>query len=218
MATSKKKLTAKQCSILDTIRLLKRYYPDAHCALNYSNPFELLVATILSAQCTDERVNMVTPVLFKKYPNPKAMAKASVEDIEVIIRSTGFFKNKAKNLKACATALVEKHKGVVPEDLEALVQLAGVGRKTANVVLGNAYAIPSGIVVDTHVTRLANRLGWVKSENAVQIERQLSKLVPQEEWIMLSHYLISHGRAVCKARKPACSHCFLEETCPKKGV
>lgn len=218
MATSKKQPSAKQRSVLDTIKLLKRYYPDAHCALNYSNPFELLVATILSAQCTDERVNMVTPHLFKKYPNPKAMAKAPVEDIEELIRSTGFFKNKAKNLKACATALVEKHKGLVPQELEALVELAGVGRKTANVVLGNAYGIPSGIVVDTHVTRLANRLGWVKTENAVQIERQLSKLVPQEEWIMLSHYLISHGRAVCKARKPACSHCFLEETCPKKGV
>lgn len=161
---------------------------------------------------------MVTPHLFKKYPTPKAMAKAPVVSIEEIIRSTGFFKNKAKNLKACATALVEKHKGHVPEDLEALVELAGVGRKTANVVLGNAYGIPSGIVVDTHVTRLANRLGWVKTDNAVLIERQLSKLVPQEDWIMLSHYLISHGRAVCKARKPACSHCFLEETCPKKGV
>nr|BFD65654.1 endonuclease III [Bdellovibrio sp. HAGR004] len=217
MVTSKK-VSAKQASVHATIELLKRYYPDAHCALNYTNPFELLVATILSAQCTDERVNMVTPHLFKKYPTPKAMAKAPVVSIEEIIRSTGFFKNKAKNLKACATALVEKHKGHVPEDLEALVELAGVGRKTANVVLGNAYGIPSGIVVDTHVTRLANRLGWVKTDNAVLIERQLSKLVPQEDWIMLSHYLISHGRAVCKARKPACSHCFLEETCPKKGV
>lgn len=215
---SNKKVSAKQASVLATIELLKRYYPDAHCALDYTNPFELLVATILSAQCTDERVNMVTPHLFKKYPTPKAMAKAPVESIEEIIRSTGFFKNKAKNLKACAAALVEKHKGEVPQDLEALVELAGVGRKTANVVLGNAYGIPSGIVVDTHVTRLSNRLGWVKTDNAVMIERQLSKLVPQEDWIMLSHYLISHGRAVCKARKPACSHCFLEETCPKKGV
>lgn len=213
MATSK-----KQAGILATIGLLKRYYPDAHCALDYTNPFELLVATVLSAQCTDERVNMVTPQLFKKYPNPKAMAKAPVESIEEIIHSTGFYKNKAKNLKSCAADLVEKHQGQVPEDLEALVQLAGVGRKTANVVLGNAFGIPSGIVVDTHVTRLSNRLGWVKTDNAVMIERQLSKLVPQEDWIMLSHWLISHGRAVCKARKPACSHCFLEETCPKKGV
>lgn len=212
------KVSAKQASVLATIRLLKRYYPDAHCALNYTNPFELLVATILSAQCTDERVNMVTPPLFKKYPTPKSMSKALVEDIEELIRSTGFFKNKAKNLKACAQALVEKHSGEVPQDLESLVALAGVGRKTANVVLGNAYDIPSGIVVDTHVTRLSNRLGWVKTDNAVIIERDLIKLVPENDWIMLSHYLISHGRAVCKARKPDCSHCFLEETCPKKGV
>ncbi|AHZ86672.1 endonuclease III [Bdellovibrio bacteriovorus] len=213
-----KKPSAKQAGILATIELLKRYYPDAYCALNYTNPFELLVATILSAQCTDERVNMVTPALFKKYPTPKAMAKAPVESLEELIRSTGFYKNKAKNLKACATTLVEKHHGEVPQSLEALVELGGVGRKTANVVLGNAFNIPSGIVVDTHVTRLANRLGWVKTDNAVMIERQLSKLVPVEDWIMLPHWLISHGRAVCKARKPACSHCFLEETCPKKGV
>ncbi len=204
--------------ILETIELFKRYYPDAHCALNYTNPFELLVATILSAQCTDERVNMVTPLLFKKYGTPQKMAKAAVESIEEIIRSTGFFKNKAKNLKSCAAALVEKYDGKVPKDLESLVQLAGVGRKTANVVLGNAYGIASGIVVDTHVSRLSYRLGWVKSENAVIIERELCAEVPQEDWIMLSHYLISHGRAICKARKPACSHCFLEETCPKKGV
>ncbi len=219
MATTKpKKVSAKQRSILETIALLKRYYPDAHCALDFTNPFELLVATILSAQCTDERVNIVTPALFKKYPNPKAMAKAPVETIEQLIHSTGFYKNKAKNLKGCAQALVENHDGQVPADLDALVALAGVGRKTANVVLGNAYDIPSGIVVDTHVTRLSNRLGWVKGENAVVIERSLVKLVPKEDWIMLSHYLISHGRAVCKARKPDCAHCFLEETCPKKGV
>ncbi|MFS4458416.1 endonuclease III [Bdellovibrio sp. HCB2-146] len=215
--TSKKKVPLKD-SIAETVTLFKRYYPDAHCALNYTNAFELLVATILSAQCTDERVNMVTPALFKKYPTPQAMAKAKVEDIEMLIRSTGFYKNKARNLQACAAALVSKHKGIVPQELEALVELAGVGRKTANVVLGNAYGIPSGVVVDTHVTRLSNRLGWVKSQNAVLIEKQLVKLVPMEDWIMLSHYLISHGRAICKARKPDCAHCFLEETCPKKGV
>ncbi|MNJ92699.1 Ultraviolet N-glycosylase/AP lyase [compost metagenome] len=210
--------TKKQESILATIKLLKRYYPDAHCALNYTNPYELLVATVLSAQCTDERVNMVTPNLFKKYPTPKAMAKAPVEKIEEIIRSTGFYKNKAANLKKAAEVLEKKHGGEVPQSLEALVELAGVGRKTANVVLGNAFNIPSGVVVDTHVTRLSNRFGWVKTENAVLIEKQLSKLVPQEDWIMLPHYLISHGRAICKARKPACERCFLEETCPKKGV
>ena len=211
--TSKKKAPLEQ-----TISLLKRYYPDAHCALDHKNPFELLVATVLSAQCTDERVNMVTPALFRKYPTPEAMAKAPLGTLETLVRSTGFFKNKAKNLKSAATDLVEKHGGEIPQDLEALVQLAGVGRKTANVVLGNAFDIPSGIVVDTHVTRLSNRLGWVKTENAVQIERILCKVVPEEDWILLSHLLISHGRAICKARKPACDHCFLETTCPKRGV
>lgn len=209
---------ALQESILSTIALLKRYYPNAHCALDFTNPFELLVATCLSAQCTDEMVNRVTPALFKKYPTPKAMAKAPIEDLEQLVKSTGFYKNKAKNLKNCAESLMKFHQGEVPQDLESLVQLAGVGRKTANVVLGNAFNIPSGIVVDTHVSRLAFRLGWVKTDNAVIIERELSKLVPVEDWIMLSHYLIAHGRAICKARKPACSVCFLEETCPKKGV
>ncbi|MGE5085799.1 MAG: endonuclease III [Bacillota bacterium] len=217
MAINKAKKASK-APILPTIALFKRYYPDAHCALNHRNPFELLVATILSAQCTDERVNMVTPALFEKFPTPQAMAKAKLSELEGLIRSTGFYKNKAKNLKSCAQDLVEKHKGKIPQNLESLVELAGVGRKTANVVLGNAFDIPSGIVVDTHVTRLSNRLGWVKTENAILIEKQLCKEVPQEDWIMLSHYLISHGRAVCKARKPDCAHCFLEETCPKKGV
>ena len=217
MATNRKS-TAKQASIDHTIALLKHYYPDAHCALNYRNPFELLVATILSAQCTDDRVNLTTPALFKKYPTAKKMAQAAIEDLEVLIKSCGFYKNKAKNLKSCAQSLVSLHQGEVPPDLEALVQLAGVGRKTANVVLGNAFGIPSGIVVDTHVTRLSNRFGWVRGENAVQIEKQLIKYVPESDWIMLSHYLIAHGRAVCKARKPDCAHCFLEETCPRKGV
>ncbi|QDK36629.1 endonuclease III [Bdellovibrio sp. NC01] len=208
----------KAAPILPTIALLKRYYPDAHCALDFTNPWELLVATSLSAQCTDERVNMTTPALFKRCPTPQALLKTPVEDIEKMIHSCGFYKNKAKNLKAAAETLVEKYNGEVPKDLEALVELGGVGRKTANVVLGNAFGIPSGIVVDTHVTRLSNRLGWVDTENAVQIERELSEEVPQEDWIMLSHWLISHGRAICKARKPDCSHCFLEETCPKRGV
>lgn len=221
MASKKVKKVAsrlKKAPLLPTLELFKRYYPDAHCALNFTTPYELLVATVLSAQCTDERVNMVTPALFKKYPTPQKMAKASQEDIEELIRSTGFYKNKAKSLKSCAISLVEKYKGEIPQDLGALVELAGVGRKTANVVLGNAFGIASGIVVDTHVTRLSNRLGWVKTENAVLIEKELVKHVPQEDWVMFSHYLISHGRAVCKARKPDCSHCFLEETCPKKGV
>ncbi|UOE99877.1 endonuclease III [Bdellovibrio reynosensis] len=204
--------------ILETIDLLRRYYPDAHCALNFTNPYELLVATALSAQTTDERVNMVTPALFNQYGSPQRMAKAKVEDIESLIRSTNFYKNKAKNLKSAAIDLVEKHNSEVPQNIESLVELAGVGRKTANVVLGNAFGIPSGIVVDTHVARLSYRLGWVDTDKPVVIEEELCKEVPQEDWVILSHYLISHGRAICKARKPDCAHCFLEETCPKRGV
>jgi endonuclease-3 len=215
---NKRLASAKADKISQVIGLLKRYYPDAHCALNFSNPWELLVATALSAQCTDERVNLTTPALFKKCPHPRDMVQTPTEEIEKLIHSCGFYKNKAKNLKACAATLMEKHNGVVPNRLEDLVELGGVGRKTANVVLGNAFGIPSGIVVDTHVMRLANRFGWVRTENAVQIERELCEEVPQEDWIMLSHYLISHGRAVCKARKPNCNTCFLEETCPRKGV
>lgn len=208
----------KPAPILDTIKLLQRYYPDAHCALDYTNPYELLVATVLSAQCTDARVNMVTPHLFKKYPTPQKMAKAKLEDIEQIIRSTGFYKNKAKGLKSAAITLVEKYNGEIPQDIESLVGLAGVGRKTANVVLGNAFGIASGIVVDTHVSRLSFRLGWVTTDNAVLIEKELCKHVPKEDWVILPHLLISHGRAICKARKPDCAHCFLVETCPKRGV
>lgn len=197
------------------IRLFQRYYPDAHCALDFETPFQLLVATILSAQCTDERVNKVTPHLFAQYPSSFEMAKARVEDIEELIKSTNFFRNKAKALKSMSEVLVEKHKGEVPKTLDPLVELAGVGRKTANVVLGNAYNIISGVVVDTHVTRLSNRLGWTKSENAVQIEQELQKIIPHEQWIQISHWLITHGRAVCKARKPECDTCFLFELCPK---
>ncbi|MGZ3772849.1 MAG: endonuclease III [Pseudobdellovibrionaceae bacterium] len=211
-------MSGKPAPVLNTIHLLKRYYPDAHCALNFTTPYELLVATVLSAQCTDERVNMVTPPLFKKYPTPQKMAKADLSDIENIIRSTGFYKNKAKGLKEAAMALVEKYGGNIPQDLESLVQLRGVGRKTANVVLGNAFGIAAGVVVDTHVARLSFRLGWVDTANAVLIEKELCRHVPKEDWIILPHLLISHGRAVCKARKPDCAHCFLAETCPKRGV
>lgn len=218
LATKNKPKKSPPAPVEETLRLLKRYYPDAHCALNFETPFQLLVATILSAQCTDDRVNIVTPALFKKYPTAKEMAKAKQEDIEELIRSAGFYKNKAKNIKECSRVLIEKHSGKVPQVLEDLVDLAGVGRKTANVVLGNAYDIISGIVVDTHVTRLSNRLGWVKTENAVVIERELQKIIPHEDWIMLSHWLISHGRAVCKARTPKCEVCFLQEICPKRGV
>lgn len=214
----KKPKSARAIDFDSTLKALKKNYPDAHCALNFTNPFELLIATILSAQCTDERVNMVTPHLFKAYPNSKAMSQAAVSDIESIIRSTGFYKNKAKNIKACCEQLVEKYDGQVPQNLEQLYALPGVGRKTANVVLGNAYNIASGVVVDTHVTRLSNRFGWVKMTDAVKIEEKLNKICPQEDWIMLSHYLISHGRAVCTARSPKCASCFLSEACPQRGI
>lgn len=200
------------------LQKLKENYPDAHCALNFKNPFELLIATILSAQCTDERVNIVTADLFKQHPTAKSLAKADVLEIEEIIRSTGFFRNKAKNIKACCEQLVQSYGGLVPQTLDQLHALPGVGRKTANVVLGNAFGIPSGVVVDTHVTRLSNRFGWVKIEDAVKIEQILNKLCPENDWIMLPHYLISHGRAICKARSPNCKECFLQSSCPKVGV
>lgn len=195
---------------------LKEHYPDAHCALDYKNPFQLLIATILSAQCTDERVNKVTPPLFEKYPDAKAMSEADVLDIERLIHSAGFYKNKAKNIKACCEILVREHRNKVPPDLDSLVRLPGVGRKTANVVLGNAFGIASGVVVDTHVTRLSKRLGWVKIDDAVKIEHMLNQLCPQSDWIMLPHYLISHGRAICKARSPQCENCFLLSSCPQR--
>jgi endonuclease III len=198
------------------LSLLKAQYPDAHCALNFEGPFQLLIATILSAQCTDERVNIVTKDLFKKYPDAKSMGIAPLEDLENLVRSTGFFKNKAKNIQNCAKTLSEKYKGQVPKDLDQLTALSGVGRKTANVVLGNAYGITSGIVVDTHVTRLSNRFGWTKSENAVVIEKELMPVIPVEDWILISHLLIYHGRAVCKARRPQCESCFLADPCPQK--
>jgi endonuclease III len=200
------------------LKELKSHYPDAHCALEFKSPFELLIATILSAQCTDVRVNMVTPVLFKKYKNPKLMSEAKIENIEEIIRSTGFFKNKAKSIKGCSEVLTKKYNGNVPKTLEELIELPGVGRKTANVVLGNAFGISSGVVVDTHVTRLSNRFAWVTGQDAVKIETRLNKLFHQKEWIMLSHYLISHGREICKARNPDCAACFLSKGCPRKGL
>ncbi len=207
-------LKAKKQLAEEIIKLLKKYYPVTECALIHKNPFELLVATILSAQCTDARVNLVTPALFKKFPGPKSFAEAPVEDIEELIRSTGFYKNKAKNIKECARLLVENHHSKVPKSLEELTKLAGVGRKTANVVLGVAYRIPSGVVVDTHVTRLSNRFGLVNTDNAVVIERELNDIIPKEEWIDYSHRLIDHGRKICKAQRPRCEVCFLADICP----
>jgi endonuclease-3 len=199
-------------------RGLKRAYPDAECALHHEDAFQLLVATILSAQCTDERVNMVTPELFRKYPTAAAMAKAKQEDIERIIQSTGFFRAKTKSILGASRKLVESHEGEVPRDLESLVELPGVGRKTANVVLGTAYGIPSGVVVDTHVSRLTQRMGLTRAQTAEKIELDLMEQLPKKEWIDFAHRLIHHGRRVCKARKPLCDECSLNQLCPRIGV
>ena len=200
------------------ISALKRVYPDAHCELDHANPLQLLIATILSAQCTDKRVNLVTAELFKKYRTAQDFADAKISELENDIRSTGFFKNKTKNIKACCTALVEKFGGDVPRTMDELHALAGVGRKTANVVLGNAFGINVGVVVDTHVSRLSNRFGLVKGTDAVKIEQELMKLVPQHDWALFSHLLIWHGRRRCDARKPDCVHCEIKQLCPRIGV
>jgi endonuclease-3 len=200
------------------VRGLKALYPETACALIHRDPFELLVATILSAQCTDARVNIVTPALFARYPDAKNLAAADLGDVEALIHSTGFFRAKAKNLVAMASALVADHGGEVPEDLDALTRLPGVGRKTAHVVLGVAFKHPSGVVVDTHVKRLAYRLGLTRSDDPKVIEHELAALVPRDEWIDLSHRLIAHGRAVCLARRPRCEACDLNNICPRAGV
>ena len=197
---------------------LKRDFADALCALEHQSPYQLLIATILSAQCTDERVNIVTRDLFKHYPTADAMADAPLKSIEKLVQSTGFFRNKAKNIKECSRQLVEQYAGEVPRELELLVNLPGVGRKTANVVLGTCFGIPSGVVVDTHVGRLSQRLGLTKEVDPVKIERDLMAQLPQEEWIMFSHRMIHHGRRVCKARNPACDHCNFAEFCPRIGT
>ena len=194
--------------------VLAETYPDAHCALDHAGPFQLLAATILSAQCTDKRVNMVTPALFARYPDAASLAVARQEDVEEIIRSTGFFRNKAANLIAMAGALVDRHDGEVPAEMDALVALPGVGRKTANVVLGNSFDRNEGIVVDTHVSRLSQRLGLTRDTDPVKIESSLVPLFPRERWTMLSHLLIEHGRQICDAKKPRCGECPLLELCP----
>jgi endonuclease-3 len=199
------------------LNILERLYPDARTALDFGRPHELLIATILSAQCTDERVNKVTPALFAKYPDPAAFANAPQLELEEMIRSTGFFRMKARAIRECCADLVSLHGGEVPRTLEDLTALHGVGRKTANVVLGNAYGIP-GVVVDTHVTRLSNRLGLTHEKNPVKIEFALMEIVPRERWTLFSHWLILHGRRVCVARKPRCSVCALAPHCPRVGV
>ncbi len=198
-------------------RKLARLYPDAHCALDYETPLQLLIATILSAQCTDVRVNMVTPVVFRKYRTAKDYATAEQWELETLIASTGFFRNKSRNIIACCRRMVEEHGGEVPNTLDELVKLPGVGRKTANVILGNAFSVP-GITVDTHVSRLSQRMGLTKHSDPNKIEQDLMTLVPKKAWTMFSHRMIFHGRQVCHARRPLCESCALSTVCPKVGV
>lgn len=198
-------------------RVLGKLYPEAKCALNHESPFQLLIATILSAQCTDVRVNMVTPGLFARFPDPKAFASARLSEIENAIRSTGFFRNKAKNIQALCKALIAEHGGEVPNNLDALVVLPGVGRKTANVVLGNGFDIP-GITVDTHVGRLSRRMKFTKHLDPVKIELDLMEIWPKKDWTLFSHRMIFHGRNVCNARKPDCANCVVSDLCPKVGA
>ncbi|HHY86007.1 MAG TPA: endonuclease III [Verrucomicrobia bacterium] len=200
------------------IAALKRAYPDAHCELNFSNALELLIATILSAQCTDKRVNIVTADLFRKYRSAADYANADLATLEREIKTTGFYRNKARSIKACCRALVEKHDGEVPRTMDELIQLDGVGRKTANVVLGNAFNISVGIVVDTHVARLSKRLDLSRDVDPIRIEASLMKLVPREDWTVFSHLLIWHGRRRCYARNPDCAHCEVFDLCPRIGV
>jgi endonuclease-3 len=211
-------IAAKTARTQNLLSVLQRVYPHAHCELNFSNPLELLVATILSAQCTDQRVNLVTAGLFQKYRSARGFAEASLVELEQAIRSTGFYHNKAKNIRACCAALVQKFGGDVPRTMDELQGLAGVGRKTANVVLSNAFGIHVGMAVDTHVTRLANRLGLVRGTDAVKIERELMALVSPPAWGQFSHLLIWHGRRRCAARKPDCPGCEISRLCPQKGV
>lgn len=198
----------------EIIRRLKKAYPDAHCALVHANPFELLIATILSAQCTDARVNIVTADLFRKYRTPQDFIDVSQQELEKDVHSTGFFRNKAKNIKAASQRIVEVYGGKIPQTMEEILTLGGVARKTANVVLGNAFGIASGVVVDTHVSRLSQRLGLTNEKTPEKIERDLEQLVPKRNWIMFPHWMIFHGRQVCNARKPLCEICTLSNICP----
>ncbi len=209
---------AEQRRVTEIVAGLRQRYGHAECALRHDSPFQLLIATILSAQCTDERVNQVTPGLFARYPTAAALARVPLPELEKAIQSTGFFRNKARHIQACCQQLVECHGGEVPHDLDALVRLPGVGRKTANVVLGTAFGLATGVVVDTHVTRISRRLGLTRQTNAVRIEQDLMRLLPPEEWVAFSHRVIHHGRQVCRARKPQCAECVLADLCPRIGV
>lgn len=215
MNLAKSKLSDRARAILTRLR---QAYPDARCALAHANPLQLLVATILSAQCTDARVNLVTPALFRRYRTAADFAAAPPGELETLIRSTGFFRNKARAIRNCCRALVEQHEGRVPNRLDELVALAGIGRKTANVVLGVAYGQAEGIVVDTHVTRLSRRLGLTRQRNPEKIEQALLRIIPRRDWIDFSHLLIWHGRRRCPARRPDCAHCELVSLCPQIGV
>jgi endonuclease-3 len=209
---------AKAARTKQIIAGLQNAYPDAHCELDHSSPLQLLIATILSAQCTDKRVNMVTPALFKEYRSAADYAKASPSDVEKAINTTGFFRNKTKSIQKACAALVERHRGQVPRTMEELIALGGVGRKTANVVLGNAFNENVGVVVDTHVARLSHRLGLTGQTNPERIEADLMPLVPQQQWTMFSHWLIWHGRRRCFARNPDCPNCEIRNLCPRIGV
>jgi len=209
---------AKLARVPKLIAGLQKTYPDAHCELNYSNPLELLIATILSAQCTDKRVNLVTADLFRKYHSAADYARAPSAELEEAIKTTGFFRNKTRSIKTCCQSIVEKHSGKVPSTMEQLLELGGVGRKTANVVLGNAYNVNVGVVVDTHVARLSQRLSLSSNTDPQKIEQDLMQLVPQAQWTMFSHWLIWHGRRRCYARKPDCSNCEIRSLCPRVGV
>ena len=211
--TSPKFIYAGAVNTAPLLNRLQRLYPGAQCALVHRNPFELLVATILSAQCTDERVNKTTPALFTRYPDAYSMAKARPSQLEKLIFSTGFYRNKAKNIITCSKQLVQQHEGQVPRQMSKLVELAGVGRKTANVILGTAFHIASGVVVDTHVSRVSKRLGLTQAQSPVHIENDLCRVVPKNKWIVFSHWLILHGRGPCKARRPACNTCPLKKLC-----
>ncbi len=214
-----KKLPASVVKQTNTVLTrLKVEYPGAKCALNYQDSLQLTVATILSAQCTDKRVNLVTPALFARYPAAADYAQASLPELEEMIRSTGFYRNKAKSLHGLGVALVERHDGEIPHAMAELVKLPGIGRKTANVVLGNAFGIDDGVVVDTHVGRLSRRLGLTEQKDPVKVERDLIELVPKTDWTLWSHLLIDHGRAVCDARKPKCGQCVLADLCPSAEV
>ncbi len=211
-------IDAKKKQARKVVTRLRKQYPVAECALHHETPFQLLAATILSAQCTDERVNSVTPTLFEKFPDAETMAKGTQKQVEKIVKSLGFFRAKATNLRGMAQRVMDEYNGELPETLEELVTLPGVGRKTANVLLGTAYGIPSGVVVDTHVRRISNLLGLTESQNPEIIERDLMKVLPKKEWINYSHRLIHHGRQICIARRPQCKECPLLKICPRVGL